>query len=155
MYIVIVSGSILNVSPVHLSGIWHLIWRYLLKPVLGGHPVLSGHYSIPRGCPFNTGFTVVEVPPGPQEARGELGQTELTVFKVLLSICIQGHSTNGTEQIIRWLKNLTGHLIHKGPYFHSDHTKLSMARHLKGSSLWKEHLDTRIFNGSKIHLVLC
>ena len=38
-YIVIVSGSILNVSTVHLNGIWHLIWRYLLKPVLGGHPV--------------------------------------------------------------------------------------------------------------------
>ena len=57
-YIVIVSGSILNVSTVHLNGIWHLIWHYLSKPVLGGHPVLSGHYSIPRGCPLNTGFTV-------------------------------------------------------------------------------------------------
>ena len=57
-YIVIVCGSILNVSTVHLNGIWHPIWRYLLKPVLGGHPVLSGHYSIPRGCPLNTGFTV-------------------------------------------------------------------------------------------------
>ena len=59
-YIVIVSGSILNVSTVHLNGIWHLIWRYLSKPVLGGHPVLSGHYSIPRGCPLNTGFTVLK-----------------------------------------------------------------------------------------------
>ena len=58
-YIVIVSGSILNVSTVHLNGIWHLIWHYLSKPVLGGHPVLSGHYSIPRGCPLNTGFTVI------------------------------------------------------------------------------------------------
>ena len=29
--------SIVNVSTVHLNGIWHLIWRYLLKPVLGGH----------------------------------------------------------------------------------------------------------------------
>ena len=57
-YIVIVSGSIVNVSTVHLNGIWHLIWRYLSKPVLDGHPVLSGHYSIPRGCPPNTGFTV-------------------------------------------------------------------------------------------------
>ena len=37
-YIVIVSGSILNVSTVHLNGIWHLIWRYLSKPVLGGGP---------------------------------------------------------------------------------------------------------------------
>ena len=55
---IIVSGSILNVSTVHLNGIWHLIWRYLSKPVSGGHPVLSGHYSIPRGCPVNTGFTV-------------------------------------------------------------------------------------------------
>ena len=45
-YIVIVSGSILNVSTVHLNGIWHLIWRYLSKPVLGGDPVLRGHYSI-------------------------------------------------------------------------------------------------------------
>ena len=53
--------SILNVSIVHLNGIWHLIWRYLSKPVLGGHPVLSGHYSIPRGCPLNTGFTVLKV----------------------------------------------------------------------------------------------
>ena len=58
MYIVIVSGSILNVSTVNFNDIWHLIWRYHLKPVLGGHPVLSGHYIIPRGCPLNTGFTV-------------------------------------------------------------------------------------------------
>ena len=60
-YIVIVSGStnVTNVSTVHLNGIWHLIWRYLSKPVLGGHPVLSGHYSIPRGCPLNTDFTVL------------------------------------------------------------------------------------------------
>ena len=45
----------------HLNGIWHLIWswRYLSQPVLGGHPVLSGHYSIPRGCPLKTAFTVV------------------------------------------------------------------------------------------------
>ena len=47
-YIVILSGSILNVSTVYLNDIWHLIGRYLSKPVLGGHPVLSGHYSIPR-----------------------------------------------------------------------------------------------------------
>ena len=33
-------------------------WRYLSKPVLGGHPVLSGHYSIPRWCPLNIGFTI-------------------------------------------------------------------------------------------------
>ena len=58
-YIVIVSGSILNVSTVHLNGIWHLTWRYLLKPALGGHPILSRHYSLPRGCSLNTGFTVV------------------------------------------------------------------------------------------------
>ena len=58
-YIAIVSGSILSVSTVHLSGVWHLMWHYLLKPVLGGHPVLSGHYSIPgRGCPLNRSFTV-------------------------------------------------------------------------------------------------
>ena len=52
--IVIVSGSIINASTVHLNGIWHLIWRYISKPVLGGH------YSIPRGCPLNTGFTVLQ-----------------------------------------------------------------------------------------------
>ena len=50
---------ILNVSTVHLNGIWHLIWRYLSKPVSGGHLVLSGHDSIPRG--LNTGFTVYVV----------------------------------------------------------------------------------------------
>ena len=59
-YIVIVSGSILNISTVHLNGIWHLIWRYLSKPVLGRHPVLSRHYRIPTGCPLNTGFTVIK-----------------------------------------------------------------------------------------------
>ena len=58
-YIVKVSGSILNISTVHLKGIWHLISRYLAKPVLGGHPVLSGYHSVPRGCPLNTGFTVI------------------------------------------------------------------------------------------------
>ena len=51
-YIVKVSGSILNFFTIHLNGIWRLLWRYLSKPVL------SGHYSIPRGCPLNTGFTV-------------------------------------------------------------------------------------------------
>ena len=60
-YIVIVSGNILNVSTVHLNGIWHLIWHYLSKPVLGGHPVLSGHYSIPRGCLLNKSFTVFKI----------------------------------------------------------------------------------------------
>ena len=49
--------SIQSVSTVHLNGNWHLIW-HLLKPVLGGHPVLSGEYSVPRGCPVSTGFTV-------------------------------------------------------------------------------------------------
>ena len=57
-YIVKVSGSILNISTVHLNGIWHFIWRYLSKPVLGGHTVLRGRYSIPRWCPLNTGFPV-------------------------------------------------------------------------------------------------
>ena len=59
-YFVIVSGSILNVSTVHLYGIWHLLWRYLSKRVLGGHPVLCRHYRIPRRCPLNTGFTVLK-----------------------------------------------------------------------------------------------
>ena len=57
-YIVIVSWTILNVSTVHFNGIWHLVWCYLSKPVLGGHLVLSGHYSIPQGWLLNTGFTV-------------------------------------------------------------------------------------------------
>ena len=39
--IVIVSGSIINAYTVHLNGIWHLIWRYMSKPVLGRHPVLT------------------------------------------------------------------------------------------------------------------
>ena len=43
------SQCILNISTVHLNGIWHLISRYLAKPVLGGHPVLSGHCSVPQG----------------------------------------------------------------------------------------------------------
>ena len=58
-YIVIVSGSILNVSTVHLNGICNLSYNYLSKPILSGHPVLSGHRSISQGCPLNTGFTVL------------------------------------------------------------------------------------------------
>ena len=47
----------------HCSFEWHLTphmtdKHYLSKHVLGGHPVLSGHYSVSRGCPLNTGFTV-------------------------------------------------------------------------------------------------
>ena len=57
--IVIASESIVNISTVHLNDIWHLMWRYLFKPVLGRHHVLSGQYSIPRGCLLNTGFTVI------------------------------------------------------------------------------------------------
>ena len=57
-YIIIISGSILNVSTVHLNGICHLIWCYLSKPVLGRHHVLSWHYSIfPEGVSAYTGFT--------------------------------------------------------------------------------------------------
>ena len=52
------TSIVINASTVHLNGIWHLIWRYISKPVLGRHPVLSGHYSIPQGCPLKTGFTV-------------------------------------------------------------------------------------------------
>ena len=32
---------------------------YFLQPVLGGHPVLSGHLATPRGWPLNTGSTVL------------------------------------------------------------------------------------------------
>ena len=55
-------------------------------------------------------LSIAEVPPGPQEASGELGHIGLTVSKVLLSIGIQGHSTNGTNRIIHWLKNFTRHI---------------------------------------------
>ena len=46
----------------------HLIWStleneffelYFLQPVLGGHPVLSGHLAIPQGWLLNTGATVL------------------------------------------------------------------------------------------------
>ena len=40
-YIVKVSESVLNLSTVHLNGIWHLIWRYLSKPVLDGHTCIK------------------------------------------------------------------------------------------------------------------
>ena len=56
------SQTLLDCFALHrmaMDCIWRLLWRYLLKPVLGGRPVLSGHYSIPRGCPLNTGFTVL------------------------------------------------------------------------------------------------
>ena len=46
----------------HCSFEWHLTPHMTLSIetcTIGGHPVLSGHYSIPRGCPLNTGFTVV------------------------------------------------------------------------------------------------
>lgn len=58
-------------------------------------------------------LSIVEVHPGPQEARGEWGQIGLTVFKVLVFIDIQGHSTHGTRRTIHWLKNLTVYFIHK------------------------------------------
>ena len=34
---------------------------YFLQPVLGGHPVLSGHLAIPRGWPLNTGSTLAQM----------------------------------------------------------------------------------------------
>ena len=46
----------------------HLIWSaleieffelYFLQPVLGGHPVLSGHLAFPWGWLLNTGSTVL------------------------------------------------------------------------------------------------
>ena len=45
-----------------------LIWSALeiqffelcfLQPVLGGHPVLTGHLAIPWGWPLNTGSTLI------------------------------------------------------------------------------------------------
>ena len=82
-------------------------------------------------CIINNGdmkLSIVEVPPGPQEARGELGQMGSTVFKVLYVYRYSGsfnewHRTNYSlaEKFIQ--------------YFHSDHIKLSMARRLKGSSM--------------------
>ena len=59
-YIVKVSGSILNISTVHLNGIWHLIWHYLSKPVLGGHPCIKRTLQHSPRDPLTTGFTVDE-----------------------------------------------------------------------------------------------
>ena len=96
-YINKVSGSILNISTVHLNGIWHLIWRYLSKPVLGGHPVLSGHYSIPRGCPLNTGFTVIDVGSSPRkDARVLIDMAAIFAgpwFVVIQKLCYHGNVT--------------------------------------------------------------
>ena len=67
----------------HCSFEWHSTSHIMLsisKPVLGGHPVLSGHYSIPRECPLNTGFTVLDntiklpylrTTPGTQKQKGK------------------------------------------------------------------------------------
>ena len=52
--IIIVCRGLFWTFSLFTNGIWHLIWRYLSKPVL------SGHHSIPRGCPLNTGFTVYQ-----------------------------------------------------------------------------------------------
>ena len=92
--IVIVSGSIINASTVHLNGIWHLIWRYISKPVLGGHPVLSGNYSIPRGCPLNTGFSVL------------LWKKKLKAFSSQWSITVIFVSHKVHFHDIRWQKNI-------------------------------------------------
>ena len=111
-YIVIVSFSILNVSTVHLNGIWHLIWRYLLKPVLGGHPVLSGRYSIPSGCPLNTGFTVYYLFPSTRTLWGPwvysvlikagvyFSQTSVIYFCLGCCCCFKGTSWWG-----RWRRS--------------------------------------------------
>ena len=92
--IVIVSGSIINAFTVHLNGIWHLIWRYVSKPVLGGHPVLSGHYSIPPGCPLNTGFTVQFSIPGTAEHGLDRGWLSRDTN---MQIGIYGSSANWLE----------------------------------------------------------
>ena len=83
------SGSILNVSTVHLNGIWHLIWRYLSKPEL------SRHYRIPRSsCPLNTGFTVSK------KNSHLLGQN------VFLQSIIQRKQFIRTSNILAWGKSL-------------------------------------------------
>ena len=40
------------------SKTFHCSFEWHLTPVLGRHPVLSGHNSIPWRCLLNTGFTV-------------------------------------------------------------------------------------------------
>ena len=44
----------------HCSFEWHLTPHMTLsiETCISGHPVLSRHFSIPQGCPSNTGFTV-------------------------------------------------------------------------------------------------
>ena len=53
-----------------LCEVKRLIWSALeikffelcfLQPVLGGHPVLTGHFAIPRVWPLNTGSTVLYI----------------------------------------------------------------------------------------------
>ena len=72
---------------VHFDKEIHLIWRYLLKSALGGHPVLSGHYSVPRGCPLNTGFTVLKL-------WGFLKQKALKVIPLFSALRITQHAAH-------------------------------------------------------------
>ena len=59
MYHHSLSGSILNISTVHLNGIWQLIMALSTQTCIRWTPCIrSGHYSIPRGCLLSTGFTV-------------------------------------------------------------------------------------------------
>ena len=105
-YIVKVSGSVLNISTVHLSGIWHIIWCYLSKPVLGGHPVSSRHYSIPQEYPLNTGFTVPII------------HTKIYTFYVcLIPICLISFLSS---KHLSWLASQATYLIKTlkyGPVF--------------------------------------
>jgi len=53
-------GTNWDLEESHCSFEWHLTPHMTLsiETCIFGHSVLSGHYSIPRGCPLNTGFTV-------------------------------------------------------------------------------------------------
>ena len=77
-YIVIVSGSIVNVSTVHLNGIWHLIWRYLSKHVLGGHP--ADTTAFPEGVRLIQVSLYFEITQNLYRAINSWGVRHISVF---------------------------------------------------------------------------
>ena len=60
-YIVIISGNILNVSTVHLNGIWYLIIMMLsIETCISWTPCTERTLQHSQRCPLNTGFTVFQ-----------------------------------------------------------------------------------------------
>ena len=72
-----------------------LIWSALeielfelcfLQPVLGGHPVLTGHFAIPRVLPLNTGSTVLYIV---RIFSSELVEPHVNPVKVRLAVALK------------------------------------------------------------------